>query len=83
LVRADSAYYGYPFLGTALRHGTWFSVTARMNPQIKAAITAIGEEAWTPIEYPQAVWEEDEGRWISDAEVAEVPVCRVHRTSQG
>lgn len=73
LVRADSAYYGYPFVGTALRHGTWFSVTTRMNPQIKAAITAIGEDAWTSIEYPHAVWEEDEGRWISDAEVAEVP----------
>ena len=28
---------------------------------------------WTPIRYPHAVWDEDEQRWISDAEVAEVP----------
>ena len=73
LVRADSAYYCYPFVGTALRHRTWFSVTARMNPQIKAAITAIGEDAWTSIAYPNAIWEETEQRWVSDAEVAEVP----------
>lgn len=73
LVRADSAYYCYPFVGTALRHRTWFSVTARMNPQVKAAITAIGEDAWTSIAYPNAIWEETEQRWVSDAEVAEVP----------
>ena len=29
LCRADSAYYGWKFVGTALRHGAWFSVTAR------------------------------------------------------
>jgi hypothetical protein len=31
LARADSAYYGWAFVGTALRHKTWFSVTARMT----------------------------------------------------
>lgn len=75
MVRADSAYYGYPFVGTALRHDAWFSVTARMNPQIRAAITAIAEDAWTAIEYPNAIWENTEdsgGYWVSDAEVAEV-----------
>jgi hypothetical protein len=37
-----------------------------------AAIAAIGESAWTPITYPQAIWDEDQQRLISDAEVAEV-----------
>ncbi len=73
LCRADSAYYGHAFVATALRHGAWFSVTVRMNPQAKAAIAGIGEDAWTPIRYPNAVWDEAEQRWVSDAEVAEVP----------
>ena len=73
LVRADSAYYCYPFVGTAIRHRARFSVTTRMNPQVKAAIAGIGEDAWTPIEYPNAVFDDEEQRWVSDAEVAEVP----------
>ena len=73
LARADSAYYCHAFVGTALRHRAWFSVTARMNPQVKAAITGIGEDAWQAIEYPNAVLDDAEQRWISDAEVAEVP----------
>lgn len=73
LCRADSAYYGHAFVATALRHRAWFSVTARMNPQVRAAITAIDPGAWTPIAYPHAIWEEAESRWVSDAEIAEVP----------
>jgi hypothetical protein len=80
MVRADSAYYGWAFIGTALRHRAWFSVTARMNPSVVKAIAGIDEAAWQPIAYPQAVWEADDrpdaepdaGRWVSDAEVAEV-----------
>jgi hypothetical protein len=76
--RADSAYYGHAFVGTAVRHGAWFSVTARMTPTVRSAITAIGEDSWTSIKYPNAIWEEDQsiaggGYWVSDAEVAEVP----------
>ena len=44
LARADSAYYGRAFVGTA----------------------------WTPIRYPQAVWDEILGCWVSDAQVAEI-----------
>ena len=44
-----------------------------MDPKIRAAIAAIGEDAWTPITYPRAIWDEDQHRLISDAEVAEVP----------
>lgn len=71
--RADSAYYGWAFVGTAIRHDTWFSVTARMDPKVKAAITAIDDDAWTPIRYPRAVFDEVLDRWVSDAQVAEVP----------
>lgn len=73
LCRADSAYYGWAFVGTAIRHGTWFSVTARMDPKVKAAIAGIADAAWQTIQYPQAVYDETERRWVSDAEVTEVP----------
>jgi hypothetical protein len=72
LARADSAYYGWAFVGTALRHKAWFSVTARMTPTVTAAITSIDPDAWKAIEYPNAVYDEDEQRWVSDADVAEV-----------
>ena len=52
--------------------GAWFSLTARMNAQVKTAIAAIDLDAWKSIKYPNAVWEEAEGRWVSDAEVAEI-----------
>ncbi|CAM5249943.1 hypothetical protein SALBM311S_05051 [Streptomyces alboniger] len=34
----------------------------RMNASVRATIARIDEDAWTPIKYPQAVWDE-EGRW--------------------
>ncbi len=73
MVRADSAYFGWALVGAAIRHGAWFSVTARMNKKVTATIAAIPDDAWTPIKYPHAIWEETESRWVSDAEVAEVP----------
>ena len=52
--------------------GAFFSVTVRMDPKVKAAITAIEEAAWTPIRYPRAIWDDQQRCWVSDAEVAEV-----------
>ena len=73
LARADSAYYTQAFIAAAVRAGAWFSVTARMNPKVVAAIASIDDDAWTPIKYPQAVWDDQAGGWVSDAQVAEVP----------
>ena len=72
LVRMDSAYYGRGAIHAALAGGAAVSVTVRMNAQIKAAIAAIDAEAWTTIEYTDAVFDETSGRWISRAEVAEI-----------
>jgi len=72
LVRADSAYYGYDIVNTCRRAGARFSLTARLTPTVIRAITSIPDNAWTPIRYPNAIYDEDEQRWISDAEVAEV-----------
>src|SRR4051794_13067412 len=78
LAPADSAFYGWAFVGAALRHDAWFFVTARMTPSVRAAISGIAETAWIPIRYPHAIWEAAEQRWVSDAEVAEVgfTACR-------
>lgn len=73
LARADSAYYGWAFVGTAIRHQAWFSVTARMTKTVTAAIASIPADAWQPIEYPDAIYDEAEQRWVSHAEVAEIP----------
>ncbi len=73
LVRADSAFYGYATVGAAIQAGAAVSVTARMDPVVKRAITTITEDAWEPIEYTDAIFDEDSKRWISTAEVAEVP----------
>ena len=42
-----------------------------MNPHVRAAIAAIGEDAWRPINYPRAIWDDQLACWVSDAEVAE------------
>jgi hypothetical protein len=72
IVRADSAYYTHDMVSAARRGGARFSITAKMTATIKAAIAGIEESAWTPIHYPNAIFDEAEQRWISDAEVAEV-----------
>ena len=72
LVRADSAFYGHKMVSAAIRAGADVSVTVRMTAKVKAAIAAIDERTWTPIEYTDAVYDEPSGRWISRAEVAEI-----------
>ena len=55
-----------------LRQKACFSITARLNPPVRKAIAAIAGDAWTPIKYTNAVWDEATQVWISDAEVAEI-----------
>jgi hypothetical protein len=72
LVRMDSAFYGHPSLAAALRGGADVSVTVRLDPKVKAAIADIGDDAWTPIEYTDAIYDETTQQWVSRAEVAEI-----------
>jgi hypothetical protein len=73
LLRADSAYFGRPTVHAANRAGAKVSITVRQDATIRAAIEQIPDDAWTTIDYPQAVLDEATGTWISAAEVAEVP----------
>jgi hypothetical protein len=75
LVRADSAFYGRGLVLAAVRASAEVSVTVRLDKRVKAAIATVADDvdAWTPIEYTDAIFDEQTGRWISRAEVAEIP----------
>ena len=73
MVRIDSAYHSAAVLGAIRRAGAYFSVTVPLRRNIRTAIASIPEDAWTPITYPRAIWDEDQKRLISDAQIAELP----------
>ena len=73
LVRADAAYSSHAVVSAAKQAGADVSVTVRMNPSIRRAIESIPDGGWTPIVYPGSTRDEETGRLISRAEVAEVP----------
>ena len=66
-VRADSAFYSKTLLSTAAKFGVRFSVTARQDKRIRAAIEAIDEAAWQSIPYWLSTPE------VSGADIAETP----------
>jgi hypothetical protein len=71
VLRADSAFYGCDVIAAARRGGARFSITARKDRAVTAAISTIPDTAWTTIRYPKAVFDEELDQWVSDAEVAE------------
>ena len=75
----DSAFCGAPAVWAARRAGPRFSVTVRMDPKVRAAIAAIPEDAWTPIRYPRAIWDDQLRCWVSDAQVAEADCAEGRR----
>jgi hypothetical protein len=66
VLRADSAFYTHDVIATAGRAKVHFSITARINPAVRRAISGIGENAWIPFSYPNAVWDEAEQRLMSE-----------------
>jgi hypothetical protein len=70
-VRADSAFYSAAFTSAVRAAGAFFSVTVQMNSHVQAAIACISKDAWMPIKYPRAIWDDQLRAWVSDAEVAE------------
>ena len=73
LVRADSAFYSHALVAAVLGAGADVSITVRMDPAVKRAITTIGEDAWTTIKYTDAIYDEATGTWVSKAQIAEIP----------
>jgi hypothetical protein len=71
VVRADSAFYTKTVISCCRRRDVRFSVTCRIDAKIRTACDSIAQSEWLDIKYPQAVFDEDTGRWISDAQIAE------------
>jgi hypothetical protein len=61
VVRADAGFFSWALLDALRRLQVAWSVTVTINPQVKAAIEAISEANWVPIDYSEA----------GEAEVAE------------
>ena len=78
IVRMDSAFYGAPAVSAARSAGAHFSVTVRMDPKVRAAIAAIPGDAWTPIRYPRAIWDDQLRCWVSDAAGRRSGIHRLH-----
>src|SRR5215211_2075377 len=51
-LRGDSRFWSGKVIGACRRHGIGFSITVRQTKLVKAAIAAIGEDAWTDIDSP-------------------------------
>jgi Transposase DDE domain group 1 len=71
VVRGDAKFYTADLVATAARYRAHVSLTTGSNPSVNAAISQIGQDAWTPIHYPDAFVDQDTGELVSDAEVAE------------
>ncbi len=72
LLRADSAFYAQSVVHAAQRAGAQVSITLRQDKRVKAAIAGISGDGWTPIQYTDAIFDEQAQAWISRAEVAEI-----------
>ena len=72
VLRADSAFYTHDIIAASRPNKTRFSITARQDPAVRKAIATIDPHAWTPIKYTNAIYNEEQHQWISDAEIAEI-----------
>ncbi len=68
-LRADSAFYSKAVLGTAAKFDVRFSITAKQDKKVRAAIEAIDEQSWQPIPY-----------WLSTPEVSGADVAETTYT---
>ncbi len=72
VVRGDSAFYSRAVIAACRRAGVRFSVTIRVDAKVRKAIGTIPADAWTEIAYPQPIWDDEQQRFISRAQIAEV-----------
>ncbi len=69
--RLDSAFFNHNVVAAIMKGRAQFSITARLDKAVQKAISSIPEDAWVHIEYPEAIFDVEQQRWISDAQVAE------------
>jgi hypothetical protein len=71
-LRADAGFWSWAMIDTLTRLGVSWSITVRINKQIRACIEGIDEGAWIPIVYPDG----------GQAQVAETTYITGHGTKQ-
>ncbi|EME54949.1 transposase [Amycolatopsis decaplanina DSM 44594] len=71
VVRADSAFFTGPIIAAIRAAGALFSVTAQKNVATQAAISAIGADDWSEVEYRHPIPDPLTGELITHAEIAE------------
>jgi DDE family transposase len=71
VVRADSAFYSRRVVAACRRAGARYSITIRVDKKVKRTIEAIPSDAWVEIEYPQPVWDDEQQRFVSRAQIAQ------------
>jgi hypothetical protein len=64
IVRADSAYFSHNVVDACHRAGVRFSLAVAVQKTVREAIVNIAEDAWTPIEYTAAVWDDEDDCWV-------------------
>jgi hypothetical protein len=52
-LRADAGFYGWELINALSRLGVAWSVTVHMNQSVHQAISAIAEDSWCDIDYPE------------------------------
>ena len=71
-MRADSAFYSRKVIAACRRSGVRFSITIRIDAKVRKAIEAVAADAWVEIEYPQPIWDDEQQRFVSRAQIAEI-----------
>jgi hypothetical protein len=80
VVRGDSAFYSRKVIAACRRAGVRFSITIRVDKKVKRTIEAIPDDAWVEIEYPQPVWDDEQQRFVSRAQIAEIRYTAFEKT---
>ncbi|MGP3686612.1 hypothetical protein ACTVZO_18210 [Streptomyces sp. IBSNAI002] len=62
-LRAESAHFSHKVVDVWRKAGARFSPAVEVTKTIRAAIETIDGDAWMPIKYTDAIWDEDEGHW--------------------
>ena len=71
-LRADSGFYSYNMVATLNKLGVDYSITVPLYSNVRAAIGAIAQKAWTSIKYRRG----------GEAQVAETTIWVTHRTKR-
>jgi hypothetical protein len=72
VLRGDSAFYSRKVIAACRRAAVRFSLTIRIDQKVKRSIATIGDDAWVEIAYPQPVWDDEQQRFVSRAQIAEI-----------